>query len=131
MTETVHGRPLRVLRTCYRNQPGDIARHQWLLDEYLRVATIRHNSRLLRLDGTYNDPVIGAPGLGTPGHPLEALNDASRYNFGSAYEKVFSVCPDLSTMEKVAAMRLSPLSNSLPTSLTRLLYIVAMTLTIQ
>ena len=94
MTETVHGRPLRMLRTCYRDQPGDAACHQWLLDEYLRVATVRYKSRPHCHDGSYDHPVVWGPSLGTPGHPLEALDDTSRYNFGSAYEMVFSVCPD-------------------------------------
>ena len=84
MVETVHNRPSRVIRTCYRNHPGDAARHQWLLDEY-----VKHT------DKRYSDPDNVAPGLGASGHAPENLDDAARYDFGSDYEKIFSVCPDL------------------------------------
>lgn len=84
MVETVHNRPSRVIRTCYRNHLGDAARHQWLLDEYVKYS-----------DMGYGDPDNVAPGLGASGHAPELLDDAARYDFGSDYEKIFSVCPDL------------------------------------
>ena len=84
MVETVHNQPSRVIRTCYRNHPGDAARHQWLLDEYVT-----------QTDNCYSDPDNVAAGLGATGHAPEILDDASRYDFGSDYEKIFSVCPDI------------------------------------
>ena len=57
----------RVLRTCYRASSADEARHQWLLDEYAEWST----------------------------PPETFLNDASRYSFGTDYERILEMVPDL------------------------------------
>ena len=79
MAETLRWSPSHVLRTCYRDRAGDAARHQWLLNEYVRWA-----GGIFRKDA-----------VNETGEAEEFMNDASRYDFGAAYERIFDFCPDL------------------------------------